>query len=97
MLDHLDDPSLTVASTATALGLSRRSLDRAFAEAGQSASRTLWALRLERCRRDLVVDPRAGISQIAFRWGFSDAAHFSRAFRAAFGESPSAYRAARVG
>ncbi|MEU4553698.1 helix-turn-helix domain-containing protein [Micromonospora violae] len=31
---------------------------------------------------------------IAARWGFSDKAHFSRVFRARYGRSPQAYRAA---
>ena len=34
-----------------------------------------------------------GITEIAFRWGFNDSAHFSKAFRAEFGQSPRAYRA----
>lgn len=92
---HLSEPDLNVESTARALGLSRRQLDRAFAEGGQSASRLIWSMRLERCRRDLLLEPRSTISEIAFRWGFSDAAHFSRAFRAAFAMSPSQYRRPR--
>jgi len=34
------------------------------------------------------------VAAIAARWGFVDAAHFSRAFKTAFGISPSEYRAA---
>lgn len=90
---RLDDPELTVATIAGALGVSRRHLDRAFAADGRSASRALWQARLERCHRDLLLEPGAGVSEIAFRWGFSDAAHFSRAFRRAYGTSPSQLRA----
>jgi AraC-like DNA-binding protein len=32
------------------------------------------------------------ISHIAHRWGFADLAHFSRLFKAAYGEAPSVYR-----
>ena len=41
-------------------------------------------------------DSQAGerITEIALRWGFNDMPHFSRAFRAAFGRSPSEYRQA---
>jgi hypothetical protein len=49
---------------------------------------------LERCRRDLL-DPSLGdvpVSAIAARWGLTNAAHFSRAFRAAYGASPVEYR-----
>ncbi|MGW9499321.1 helix-turn-helix domain-containing protein [Streptomyces prasinus] len=46
------------------------------------------------CHRDLT-DPRLrsrSIRAIATRWGFVDAAHFSRAFRAAYGVSPRDHR-----
>ena len=36
------------------------------------------------------------ITEIAMKWGFSDAAHFSRSFKAAFGISPHAFRRART-
>ena len=51
--------------------------------------------RLEQCRRD-VLDPVLAdrpVAGIAARWGFVDAAHFSRAFKTAYGVSPSEYRA----
>nr|WP_291557272.1 helix-turn-helix domain-containing protein [Comamonas sp. SCN 65-56] len=41
-------------------------------------------------------DPRASarsVSEIAFAWGFNDAAHFSRAFKNRFGCSPRDMRA----
>jgi AraC-like DNA-binding protein len=34
------------------------------------------------------------ITEIAMKWGFSDAAHFSRSFKVAFGISPNAFRRA---
>ena len=43
----------------------------------------------------LAADPlRAGmpVGAVAGRWGFLDAAHFSRSFRDAFGVSPSDWR-----
>ena len=52
--------------------------------------------RLDRCRRDLA-DPRLAtesILTIASGWGFANAAHFSRSFSRAFGESPRNFRAA---
>src|SRR5262249_35419954 len=52
--------------------------------------------RLERCRLDLGNAAMAhfSVSALCFRWGFNDAANFSRAFSARFGVSPRAYRAA---
>ncbi|HEY5833856.1 MAG TPA: helix-turn-helix domain-containing protein [Streptomyces sp.] len=52
--------------------------------------------RLERCRHDLA-DPQwdsRPVYALAARWGFTDSAQFSRAFRAAYGVPPSAYRQA---
>lgn len=50
--------------------------------------------RLERCREDLL-DPVLSdrpVAAIAMRWGFTDAAHFSRVFKAAYGVTPSELR-----
>ena len=47
----------------------------------------IWAQRLDGVHADLS-DPTCAdrtISDIAFSWGFGDASHFSRAFRARFG------------
>jgi len=48
-------------------------------------------------RRDLADPRQAGrsITEIALDRGFSDSAHASRAFSAAFGQSPSLFRATR--
>jgi AraC-like DNA-binding protein len=54
----------------------------------------LWRERLDRCHRELA-DPalRAQtIGETAYRWGFNDLAHFSRAFRERFGCSPRQWR-----
>lgn len=50
--------------------------------------------RLEKCRRDLADPACAGrpIHAVASRWGFTDAAAFSHAFRAAHGSTPTDYR-----
>lgn len=96
ILAHLDDPELSPERVATALGISTRQLHRIFAESGWTVDRWIWRQRLLRCRQELSRPGREPVSQIAYRWGFSDAAHFSRAFRRAFGTSPKAFRAARA-
>jgi acetamidase/formamidase len=61
---------------------------------GQNFSGYLRQRRLERCRAELV-DPlydKMSISDICFRWGFNDPAHFSRAFREQYQMSPRAFR-----
>jgi len=66
----------------------------AFAETGGTIAAHIRARRLARMRADLA-DPRlAGrtVTEIALAWGFSDPAHASRAFRRAYGTSPSGFR-----
>lgn len=95
--EHLDDPDLGPASVAAAHFVSTRQLHRLYAGSGDTVTRRIRRMRLERARRDLA-DPRlAGtpVTQVARRHGFTDLAGFSRAFRTAYGVSPSAYRSVR--
>jgi AraC-like DNA-binding protein len=88
ILGRLGDPELEPGMIAAALGLSLRHLHRVFAAGGCPLDRWIWRQRLERCRQDLLNLPLEPVSQIAFRWGFSDAAHFSRSFRGQYGLTP---------
>lgn len=93
-MSHLADPGLSAEQVARAHYVSPGYVRRLFARHGTSLSDTIRQERLERCARDLA-DPAASgnsILEIASRWGFKSAAHFSRAFRAAYGESPREYR-----
>ncbi len=87
---RLADPELGVTQIAHALRLSPSTLHRAWAGEPCSLSDWIWSQRLDAARRDLCDPSRAArtVSEIAFAWGFSDAAHFSRAFRSRFGCSP---------
>ena len=87
---RLRDPALCVAEVARQLRLSPSTLHRAWTGEACSLSDWIWAQRLDAARRDLC-DPALaarGVSEIAFSWGFNDAAHFSRAFRHRFGCTP---------
>jgi len=96
---HLGDPELSPAAIASAHHLSLRSLHQLFNGEGLTVAGWTRQRRMDRCRRDLA-DPGLAarpIAAIAARWGFSSAADFSRAFRAAHGMPPSEYRrSARV-
>jgi len=95
---RLRDPALTVASIAAELRMSPSSLHRAWSGEVCPLAEWIWAQRLDAARRDLC-DPsqRArSVSEIAFSWGFNDAAHFSRAFRGRFACSPRALRASKL-
>jgi AraC-like DNA-binding protein len=88
--ERLRDPELSVAQIAARLRLSPSTLHRAWAGEPCSLSDWIWAQRLDAARRDLC-DPASAarsVSEIAYAWGYSEAAHFSRAFRARFGCAP---------
>lgn len=89
---RLGDPDLDPRAIARALGVSVRTLHAWFHVDGRSVSRWVLHRRLARARDDLRNDRVCSITQIAFRWGFNDAAYFSRAFRRVYGVSPSAWR-----
>ena len=86
---NLGDGGLTPASVAAAHGVSLRYLHLVFAEQGTTFGRFLRQRRLACCYRE-IADAGQGrtITEIAFRWGFNDMAHFSRVFRAEFRMSP---------
>jgi AraC-like DNA-binding protein len=50
--------------------------------------------RLEGCKGNLENPEMNSFSatEIAFRWGFNDASHFGRCFKAQYGVTPSQYR-----
>jgi AraC-like DNA-binding protein len=94
---HLSEPTLSPALIAAAASISVRHLHRIFAAKGCTVREWIRERRLERCRTDLA-DPRLreqNITDIAFDWGFSDLAHFSRCFKQVFGVSPREFRANR--
>lgn len=91
---HLGEPDLNPQTIATAHYVSLRHLHDVFHETGSTVSGTIRARRLERCRDDLldVASAHISVASVGARWGFPDAAHFSRTFKSAYGLSPSAYR-----
>ena len=91
---HLGDPQLCPEQIAAAHGYSTRALHKLFHDSGTTVAGWIRDRRLEHCRRDLRDPTRGGIpvGAIGSRWGFADAAHFSRVFKAAFGVSPRGFR-----
>lgn len=91
---NLGNPELGPASIAAAHYISTRHLHDLFQEIDTTVAVSIRQRRLERCRRDLRDPVLAGrpVTAVAARWGFTDAAHFSRIFRAAYGNSPTGYR-----
>jgi AraC-like DNA-binding protein len=93
---HLGDPDLTPGTIAAAHHISRSYLHRLFQDEGLTVAAYVRDQRLRNAHRDLTdPDPvlrATPIHAIAARWGFPRAAEFSRAFRTAYGVSPSELR-----
>ena len=90
----LDDPDLTPARVAESEGISERYLQKIFEGSGSSFTHYLRERRLQRTSAELSNPAEAhhSISEIAYRNGFNDSAHFSRTFRHRFGLSPREFR-----
>jgi len=90
---ELDDPELAPAAIAQRHGCSVRSLQALFAARQLTVAGVIRQRRLERCRQALCTDERSShIGNLALNWGFGDAAHFSKLFKATYGVSPRQYR-----
>jgi AraC-like DNA-binding protein len=91
------DSGLNPTSLARELGVSRRLVENAFAAKGLTVSRCIWERRLSRAAETIAADraARKTLLQISAGCGFVSAAHFTRAFSAKFGTTPSQYRSAQ--
>jgi AraC-like DNA-binding protein len=95
---NLRDIGLDTSLITRHAGWSARYINNLFEDEGTSLMRYVWKRRLENCRKDMQNPVYAGhrLSDIAFRWGFNDAAHFSRAFKQQFGYSPREFRRIQI-
>ncbi|MGW1161232.1 helix-turn-helix domain-containing protein [Streptomyces sp. NPDC002519] len=90
---HLADPDLTPQAIARAHHISLRYLHRLFESEDATVRRWIQRRRLEECRRALARRRSdSTIAAVAHRWGFTNASHFSRVFRAAYGVPPRKWR-----
>jgi acetamidase/formamidase/AraC-like DNA-binding protein len=90
----LTDAEFSLESLAEGEGLSPRAIQKLFRTEQLTFSQYLRRRRLERAAQDLLDPLQADtmVAEIGFRLGFTDPAHFSRAFREQYGTTPSVYR-----
>ena len=95
---ELPRAELSVQEVAAAHHMSVRSLQLLFQRHGSTFSDWVRGERLRRIRADLADEQYqgVGIAGIASGWGMPDATNFAVAFRRAYGETPSAFRAAAM-
>lgn len=93
--NNLGDPGLTPQAIADRHNMSLRGLHALFAGQDLSITARIRESRLQRAHADLArAELRAQpVQVIAARWGFSSATAFSRAFREAYGTTPTEHRA----
>lgn len=91
---ELGNSALSLAQVSARFGITARYVGKLFQQEQTSFCRYLLDSRLKRCAQDLREPALASrqISEIAYRWGFTDMAYFSRVFRAKFAMPPREYR-----
>jgi AraC-like DNA-binding protein len=89
--EKMFEPRLSRDRVAEELGVSVRTLARAFAMHGTTFDRSRWNCRLEAAHEALLSNRgRATVTEVALRHGFSDSSHFTRRFKQRFGATPGA-------
>ncbi|WP_158241905.1 helix-turn-helix domain-containing protein [Tabrizicola sp. TH137] len=86
------DASFGIDTLAADLGVSRRTLQRVFAEHGHGFTTRLQAIRLD-CARSRLLGGETNILGVAYDSGFNDLSHFYRLFRDRFGVAPGQVKA----
>lgn len=94
LLQQLTSGAPTESDLASAMGMSRRTLQRRLGELGLSYQQVLDETRQALARRYLGAAHKS-VTEIAFLLGFSEQSAFCRAFKRWSGKSPTAYRAER--
>jgi AraC-like DNA-binding protein len=94
IVEHLADPGLSVGRVADVFGMSRRSLYNVFFAGGVTPYAFIQGARLDRACALLTHPASLGapVAGVARQCGFTDPAHFTRAFHARHGVAPTAWR-----
>lgn len=99
--DYIDlnlKEEMTLEELARVAGFSQYHFHRIFAAmTGETLFTFIWRLRVERAAAQLCANSSQPVTQIAFEYGFSSPAVFSRMFRKRFDCSPSEFRSRNRG
>jgi AraC family transcriptional activator of tynA and feaB len=96
---NLSNRSATCEDLASAAGISVRYANQLLDAEQTSLQRLLFTRRIEKCQAALADPAQAHrqISDIAYTWGFGDASHFGRMFKAIVGMTPREYKKQTLG
>lgn len=84
----------TLDEVAAMLAVAPRTLQRQLQTEHTSFTKVVEETRLAEARA-LLSDPERAVTEVGYVCGFADTAHFSRRFKRALGQTPTAWRAAR--
>jgi AraC family transcriptional regulator, positive regulator of tynA and feaB len=96
---HSGNANLSPEPLARELGISRRHLQKIFAEHGETIMKRVFLERVANAAA-LLADPEAAhrsVTDIAFSCGFSDSSHFGRVFAARMGMTATEWRSQSLG
>jgi transcriptional regulator GlxA family with amidase domain len=92
LMEQSLENELTIDQLARSVGLSRRQLERLFAQKiDVSPARIYTKLRMERAKM-LVTQTNASLIDIALQVGFQNTSHFTRVFKGTYGRTPGQMR-----
>ncbi|MBP7002143.1 helix-turn-helix domain-containing protein [Amaricoccus sp.] len=94
---NFTDADMSPEKVATACGISTRYLHGLFRDLETTVAQRIRDVRLVAARDALRTPGTSSLSDVAYRFGFTDQAQFSRLFKQSFGETPSAYRSQSLG
>jgi AraC-like DNA-binding protein len=94
---QLEQPTLNASRIARQLGVSERYVQKLMEMTGTTFSECVMDKRLRRAWQVLAENraPEVPVREVGWSVGFSDASHFTRAFRNRFGETPTAVRGSK--
>lgn len=91
--ERLPHGQVPAVEAARHVGISVRKLHQLYDGCETTFGATVRDLRLQRAARQLETrGSDVTVTDVANRWGFCDASHFTRAFKAKYGMTPTAYR-----
>ena len=89
IIDNLSDPELNVNRIADELSISRSKLYRKIKENNLASVNDLIIETRLNLAHELLKNPEANVSDVAYKVGYSSPSYFSKSFTQKFGKSPS--------
>ncbi len=90
--EHIGDENFNVEALCLEIGVSERQLQRKLKSiTNKTPGQLISSVRLHRAK-ELLLDKKSNVSEIAYQAGFSNPSYFSRTFKKEFGVTPSTFQ-----